>query len=124
MSPRLRISSALNRNRRTNPSEPPEVRLEAPHGDEHARIDAVTLADVNEQRPVLREHRLRGSRERWREAALQVLIERQREFGLGPVALEDRVIRMVDIGECAVENLGADTLRERLGAELSEPLRE
>ena len=134
MSPRFRISSALNssraeerrapriprqrrerRDRRPDAAEAAEVRLDAPDGDDDAARHAVLRSTSVEQR--LDDARASGgpSESSARQAPRDVGLERQDGLGLGAIALEDDRQRLVDAGERLVDDLLADAARERLG---------
>ena len=56
------------------------------------------------------------------QAPVDVRFERQHDFGLRPIALDDDGQRLGDVAERLIDDVLADAARERLGANAGEPL--
>ena len=84
----------------------------------------ISLRHGFEQFAVLGEHLARFLDDRRRQAAGDVLFERQHELGLRPIALDHDRQRLVDAAERAIDDLLADAARQRLGADAVEPVDE
>ena len=108
---------------RKAPSVATEIRFDGPQGDDEAGLDAVLARHPIEQRLVLGQLAPALLDPRQRHHPGQVLLEAQRELGLMAIELDHPRDRF-DARERAIECLRADAPRQRLAAELIEPMRE
>ena len=107
---------------RAHAAEPSEVRLESPDRDDERGRNLVFGAHLLEQRGVLLHHASCGSDRRFRQASLQVLIEREHQLRLASIALEDDGDRFEAV-ECMIERRLADTAGNRFRSNGRQPFR-
>ncbi len=111
------VASAWHR--RPRAGEPAEVRFHAPDRDEHAARHAVLLRDRREIPAMLALLVGGGANEGSRQPALDVLIDRQHDFRLRSIALDDDLERF-EIRERGIGRRRADAGGERLFLEVCE----
>ena len=100
------------RHARAHAAEAPEVGLEAPHRDQHSRLDAVRLADARRERVVLAPDPPRLLQCVLRQTPPEVRLQIEREFGLLAIAFERSRLRL-HVAEGAVERGLRDPALER-----------
>ena len=100
-----------------------EVTLHAPHRDQCLAIDAVALLDALQDVGVLADQRLAFAHTQWRQGAVEVFPHRAGKFRLAAVGADHAGVQ-ADIGEGAVEQVGADTGGQRILAETRLPFGE
>ena len=110
--------------RRTYPAEAAVVRLDSPDGDDDSRRDAVALGDLIEQRQIGGVGVAAASDELWRQPPGDVFLQREDDFRLRAIALDDDRLRLDDVGERGVDDVLTDASRQRLGAHACQPLGE
>lgn len=94
-----------------------EVTFHAPHRNQCLTIDAVALFDALQDVGVLADQRLTFAHAQRRQGAVEVFPHRAGKFRLTAVGTDDAGVQ-ADIGEGAVEQVGADASGQRILAEM------
>ena len=116
--------SGKRRDGRTHAAEAAEVGLDAPDRDDRLRRHAILLANLVEQRTVADSHLPSRSDDPRRQTARDVRFQRQHGLGLGAVALDYHPERFVDVLQRGIDDVPANAARERLTADLGQPVGE